>query len=255
MAVVRTYDTPGRLAEAAAGLTVESAAESARARGRFVWGLSGGTTPSMLYRLLAQPPYRDLMPWESTYVFWGDERWAPADSPESNQRMARELLLDHVPLPPDHIIGVDTSGDDPEASAASVESRLRELFGSRRPRPDLTLLGIGDDGHTASLFPGAGALTEQELLFTATRAGPLGVWRITATLPLINASRLALMLAQGASKARAVGVALGPEHAGLSLPAARVRPERGVLQWLIDREAASGYGVGEQDAAPEAAAD
>lgn len=247
MTLVRTYDTPAELAEAAAGMTVDAAVEAAHARGRFVWGLSGGSTPAALYRLLARPPYAQLMPWESTYVFWGDERWTGTDQPDSNQRMAREALLDHVPISADHVLAVDTSGGDPEASAADTERRLRELFDGERPRADLLLLGVGDDGHTASLFPGAGALSEQELLFTATRAGSLNAWRITATLPLINAARRALVLVQGASKAWAVAHALGPETAEPPLPAARVRPERGILLWLLDREAA-GAAVGADQA-------
>ncbi len=253
MAIVRTYDSGLLLAKAAAGLTVEAASESVKARGRFVWGLSGGTTPRPLYELLAQAPFAELMPWESTYVFWGDERWTPADHPESNQGMARAALLDHVAVPAGQIIAIDTSGGDPEGAAAEAERRLREMFDGGYPRPDLMLLGVGEDGHTASLFPGAGALSEQELLFTATRAGPQNGWRVTATLPLINASRRALILAQGASKAWAASRALGPESlAEPLLPAARVRPERGTLQWLLDREAASGF-AGAPEGFPEAA--
>ncbi len=240
MTQVRTYDSPALLAEAAAALTLETALESARERGRFVWGLSGGTTPAMLYGLLAEEPYSSRMPWASTYVFWGDERWTAPDHPDNNQRMAHEALLSHVPIDPAHVIPIPTTGVTPDESATITERRLRDIFEVGSPRPDLLLLGIGDDGHTASLFPGVDALSEQTRLFRATWAAHLNVWRITATLPLINAVRRVVFLAQGQSKAGPVAHALHPQAAAPPLPAALVRPEQGELIWLLDRDAGSG---------------
>ncbi len=240
MPQVRTYDSPALLAEAAAVLTLETALQSAHERGRFVLGLSGGTTPAMLYRLLAKEPYSSRMPWASTFVFWGDERWAAPDHPDNNQRMAHETLLSHVPIDPAHVIPIPTTGATPDESAAITERRLRDIFEIDDPWPDLMLLGIGDDGHTASLFPGVDALVEQTRLFTATWAAHLNAWRITATLPLINASRRVVFLAQGQSKAGPVAHALHPQAEAPPLPAALVRPEQGELIWLLDRDAGSG---------------
>jgi len=150
---VRVHDGPAALVEAAANLVLESARDAVRQRGRFVWGLAGGSTPRALYEALAAPPYADAMPWAATHIFWGDERWVPADNADSNQRMAGEALLGAVS--PASVAPILTEGVAPDESAAAAEAGLRRVFGGEPPRPDLLLLGIGSDGHTASLFPGA----------------------------------------------------------------------------------------------------
>ena len=150
---VRVHDGPEALVEAAANLVLESARDSVRQRGRFVWGLAGGSTPRALYEALAALPYADAMPWSATHIFWGDERWVPANAADSNQRMAREALLGAVS--PASVVPILTEGVAPDESAAAAEAGLRRVFGGEPPRPDLLLLGIGSDGHTASLFPGA----------------------------------------------------------------------------------------------------
>ena len=239
MADVRVFPTPTALTQAAAVLVLASAEEAVRERGRFVWGLSGGSTPEALYRKLAEPPYSNSVPWRATFVFWGDERWVPHDHPESNQRMANEALLSHRPASEASAIPVPTEGTTPEESAAAVEEALRRVFGGAPVRPDLLLLGMGPDGHTASLFPGTDALDERERLFTANRVPQLDTWRITATLPLVNASRRVVFLAQGFDKAEALRLALHPPENDVPLPAALVAPDDGTLMWLLDREAAS----------------
>ena len=242
MALIRILDTPGELAEAVAGLVVETALRARRDRGRFVWGLSGGGTPALLYRRLAEAPYASLMPWDATWVFWGDERWVAPGHPDSNQRMARETLLDHVPLDEERILAIDAdAAAGPESAAEDAARRLAAVFDGAPPRADLLLLGVGEDGHTASLFPGAGALSEQELLFTATWSAPGGACRITATLPLINASRRTVFLVSGAAKAEVVARAIDGSAPEPSVPASLVRPERGSLFWYLDREAAAGF--------------
>ena len=150
---VRVHDGPAALVEAAANLVLESARDAVRQRGRFVWGLAGGSTPRALYEALAAPPYADAMPWAATHIFWGDERWVPADAADSNQRMAREALLGAVS--PASVVPILTESVAPDESAAAAEAGLRRVFGGEPPRPDLLLLGIGSDGHTASIFPGA----------------------------------------------------------------------------------------------------
>ena len=150
---VRVHDGPTALVEAAANLVLESARDAVRERGRFVWGLAGGSTPRALYEALVAPPYADAMPWAATHIFWGDERWVPADAADSNQRMAREALLGAVS--PASVVPILTEDLAPDESAAAAEAGLRGVFGGEPPRPDLLLLGIGSDGHTASIFPSA----------------------------------------------------------------------------------------------------
>ena len=239
MADVQVFSSRAALTQAAADLVLTSAEEAVRERRRFVWGLSGGSTPEALYRALREPPYSNAMPWRATVVFWGDERWAPHDHPDSNQRMATDALLAHSPASDANVIPVPTESTTPDASAAAVEDALRRVFVDASVHPDLLLLGIGPDGHTASLFPGTSALEERERLFAANRVPQLDTWRITATLPLINASRRVVFLAQGQDKADAVRVALHPPDGGPPLPAALVAPHDGTLTWLLDEEAAS----------------
>ena len=240
MADVRVFPSPAALTQAAADLVLAPAQEAVQERGRFVWGLSGGSTPEALYRKLAEPPCSSAMPWPATTVFWGDERWVPSDHPDSNQRMANEALLAHDPAAQASVIPVRTEGTTPEESAEALEDALQRLFGDEPVRPDLLLLGIGPDGHTASLFPDTDALGEQERLFVANRVSQMDSWRITATLPLIIASRRVVFLAQGRDKMDAVRLALRPAADGPPLPAALVAPYDGTLTWLLDEQAASG---------------
>ena len=237
---VRVFPTPTALTQAAANLVLASAEQAVRERGRFVWGLSGGGTPEALYRKLTEPPYSTAMPWRATFVFWGDERWVPHDHPDSNQRMATDALLAHGPAARANIVPIPTENLSPDESAAAVEDALRHVFGDAPVRPDLLLLGIGGDGHTASLFPGTSALDERERLFAANRVPQMDAWRITATLPLINASRRVVFLARGSDKTDAVRLALHPAMGETPLPSALVAPDGGTLTWMVDREAASG---------------
>ncbi len=240
MTDVRVFPDRDALTQAAAELVLASAEKAVRERGRFVWGLSGGSTPEALYRALAATPCTAAMPWHATVVFWGDERWVPHDHPESNRRMANAALLSRDPAAHATTIPVTTEETTPEESAAAVQDALRRVFADAPPRPDLLLLGIGPDGHTASLFPGTSALHERERLFAANHVPQLQTWRVTATLPLINASRHVVFLAQGRDKADAVRAALHPPDGEPPLPAALVSPDDGSLTWLLDTEAASG---------------
>ncbi len=156
--------------------------------------------------------------------------------------MATEALLAHGPAARANVIPVPTGNTSPDESAAAVEDALRRISGGAPVRPDLLLLGIGPDGHTASLFPGTSGLDERERLFVANRVPQLDTWRITATLPLINASRHVVFLAQGRDKAEALRLALHPVDGGPLLPAALVAPDNGTLTWMLDRHAASGLG-------------
>lgn len=210
-----------------------------QARDRFTVALAGGSTPRALYRLLADEkgPYHTRVPWESTHVFFGDERMVPPDDPESNARMAFESLLRFVPIPEEQVHRIRGENPDPDRAAEEYEEMLRNTFRlapRERPRFDLILLGLGADGHTASLFPGDRAIEESERLAVPATAPVPPRSRVSLTLPVLNAASSVLFLISGATKAPAVQRV----RRGENLPAARVRPESGALLWLCDRAAA-----------------
>jgi 6-phosphogluconolactonase len=224
------------------------AASAVRARGRFSVALSGGSTPRALYALLADPraPFRARVPWQAVQVFFGDERQVPPDHADSNYRMAREALLAHVPIPAESVHRVRGELADADEAALEYEAELAEAFAlheGERPRLDLALMGMGPDGHTASLFPGSPALDETSRLAVAPFVPKFGAHRVTLTLPVFAAARAVLFLVAGADKAERVAEVLGgraPE-----LPAARVRPSDGELLWLLDAAAAARLAGGE----------
>lgn len=215
----------------AADLVRGAAAEAVRRRGAFLVGLSGGSTPARTYDLLAeQGAGRPALPWAATQVYWCDERCVPPDDPESNYGLVRRHLLSLVPLPPENVHRIRGEGD-PFAAAAEYDRLLPPQF-------DLLLLGIGEDGHTASLFPGSPALHDHLHRAAAVVASKPPPQRITITPPVIEAARQLLVLAAGAGKAAAVARALGGPEDLDACPAQLAR--RGV--WLLDREAAAGLG-------------
>jgi 6-phosphogluconolactonase len=226
----------------AAELFSRLAAEAVRERGSFSVALSGGSTPRGLYALLAREPFRAAIPWASCRFFWGDERHVPPDHPESNYRMARESLLSKVPVPESNVHRVPAELPDAGQAAERYEEVLRESFAlepGQPPRFDLVLLGLGPDGHTASLFPGTAALAEKRRLVVANRVEKLKTERITMTYPVLNNAANVVFVVSGRDKAEAVRGVL-EENAGADpLPAALVRPARGELLWLLDAEAAS----------------
>ena len=228
------------LADRAAQSIVQAAAEAVAARGRFMLALAGGDTPRRTYARLAAPPQRDAMPWASTFVFFGDERCVPLDHADSNFRMARETLLDQVPLPPGQVFAMPCDASDPEAGAAAYGRALAQAFSLRRgqtPRFDLVLLGMGLDGHTASLFPGSPVLKEIFRPVAAVHVAAAAIpQRITLTLPVLTAAANILFLVSGAEKAKAVKAVLGERAL---LPAGMVQPDQGRLVWMLDRAAAA----------------
>ncbi len=237
MPLIRVYPTPEALARAAAEHFVGLAAESIRARGRFAAALAGGSTPAGTYRRLAAPEFARRVDWKRVHIFWGDERAVPPDHPESNYRMASETLLRHVPIPQENIHRIPAERPPAEAALA-CEAELLAFFGVPLPRFDLILLGMGEDGHTASLFPHSPALGARERLVVAQYIPQLDSRRITFTLPLINAARNIVFLVQGERKARRIRrVLFGPFQAE-EMPAQSVRPSEGTLLWLLDEAAA-----------------
>lgn len=213
------------------------AREAVESRGRFSAALSGGSTPGKLYRLLAKEPYRAQMPWQQVYLFWGDERCVPPDDPGSNYQLAEETLLARVPIPAGNLYRM--RGElEPEAAAQAYERTLQDFFCGPRARFDLVLLGLGEDGHTASLFPGSPQLAERERLVVPATASYQGrpAQRVTLTLPAINTARLVMFLVTGGTKATVVQAVL--EDSSRRLPAQRIQPVAGQLTWLLDAAAA-----------------
>jgi 6-phosphogluconolactonase len=228
------------LAQQAAAEFVRLAQLSLREKSRFGVALSGGSTPQALYSLLAMPEFSGQISWPQVHLFWGDERCVPPDHAESNYRMVREALLAKIQIPPENVHRM-AGEKEPRIAAAEYEEELKEFFqlapGSF-PRFDLILLGLGEDGHTASLFPGSDALRETKRLVTATYVAKLKAHRLTLTMPVLNHGAVVLFLVAGASKASVVKEILRDDgHASL-FPAAEVQPLDGRLAWLLTGDAA-----------------
>ena len=227
------FPDPYLLVEHAAQLFVQQAVAT---RGRFSAALSGGSTPRALYERLASAEFSSRIPWQDVHLFWGDERCVPPDHADSNYRMTAESLLGRVALPAENIHRIH--GElAPHEAAAHYEAGLRAFFGST-PVFDLVLMGMGDDGHTASLFPDSPALAESARWAVAvehTAPPPPLVSRVTLTFGVFNAARRVVFLVTGASKAQK----LAEIRRGADLPAGRIRPPNGDLLWLVDEAAAA----------------
>jgi 6-phosphogluconolactonase len=238
---VRRLTTPQDVFHAAAEEVVRAANEAVAERGRFVIALSGGSTPKSLYTLMATNA-RAALPWAQMFFFWSDERHVPQTDPDSNYRMAQEAMLSKVPVPASNVFRVPAENPDAADAALAYERILRQLFSlpaGEIPRFDLILLGLGPDGHTASLFPETAALEEKSRLVVANWVEKLKAYRITFTLPLLNAARGVAFLVSGSDKASALHEVLEGDAPGEKYPAKLVRPAEGKLIWFVDRAAAS----------------
>jgi 6-phosphogluconolactonase len=238
---VRVFLDLPALHGAAADIFVEASARATAERGRFLVCLSGGSSPSPLYSLLAESPYRDLVSWPSVHVFWCDERCVPAEDLSSNYRQARELLLSRVPVAAHNIHRVRTELD-PELAAADYALMLRKFADPPLawPRLDMVLLGLGTDGHTASLFPGSPLGAAESTWAVSAPANHPGTRRVTLTVPVFNAARRVVFLVHGTGKAGIVASVLYGDAQPALLPAQRIRPDDGELIWLLDTSAAAG---------------
>lgn len=238
---VWVYPSAGALARAAAELFQEITAAAVEARGLAYVALSGGSTPLRMGEILAAAPYRETVPWDSIELFWGDERWVPAESDESNYGTARRTLLDHVGVGPSRVNPVATENAEPRVGAQMYSAQLRTVFGvvSGVPAFDLIFLGMGEDGHTASLFPETPAIHETDELVVANYVAKMDTYRITFSPPLLNAGREVVFLIAGAAKAETLArVLTGPIDVD-TLPSQVIEPENGRLRWLVDEAAAA----------------
>jgi 6-phosphogluconolactonase len=240
-AEIRILTTPQELFEAAAEEVLRAAQDAVAQRGRFTIALSGGSTPKSLFNLLATNA-RNVFPWDLTFFFWGDERHVPPTDPDSNYRMAEEAMLSKIPVPAGNVFRVPAENPDAAAAAEAYEQTLQKFFQLKPgqvPVFDLILLGMGPDGHTASLFPGTAGLHEKSKLVIANWVDKLKASRLTLTLPVLNAARCVVFLVSGTDKAPVLRAVLEEDVPGEQYPSKLVRPSNGKLVWLVDRAAAS----------------
>jgi len=234
---LRVYADAGAVAQALAESFVAAGLAAIAERGAFAVALSGGNTPRAAYELLAADPLRASMPWSEVFIYFGDERCVPPDDERSNYRMARESFLDALPIPSENVARM--RGEiDPGLAANEYASILRTNLGAN-PRFDLIMLGLGEDGHTASLFPGITQTIEENSLVEAAYAQSQAMWRISVTANLINAARRVVFAVEGVAKARALAAVIEGPSEPMTFPAQLVQPSSGELTWLVDEAAAS----------------
>jgi 6-phosphogluconolactonase len=239
---IKVLEDQTALAREAAVEFTDVALNAVAERGVFAVALSGGSTPKVMYSLLADDvEFSSRLPWDRMHFFWGDERYVPLDSPESNFRMVHEALLSKVPVPVENVHRVKTELG-PAADVAEDYQRVLEAFFAKErngiPRFDLVLLGMGPDGHTASLFPGTSALAETERLVVANWVEKFQTYRITITLPVINNAAHVMFIVGGPDKAEMLSKVIGNQAESTAFPSQLVQPHDGELIWLVDRDAA-----------------
>jgi len=235
--IIRTFPDVESLSEAAAQEFVRCTREAIAARGRFAVALSGGSTPKRLYQLLTGEPFRGQVDWGRVEIFWGDERSVPPDDSQSNYRMAREAMLTKLPIPDDHIHRIEAERPDLDAAARDYQNVLARVLSGDPPALDLVLLGMGPDGHTASLFPHTDALRETTRWVVPNHVPQLHTNRLTLTRPILNRAREVLFLVAGADKADRLAEVLAGPTDPTRLPSQSIQPD-GQLVWFIDQAAA-----------------
>ncbi len=237
---VRIFENLEVLSQAAASLFIESSARAILERGRFLVTLCGGNTPLKLYELLAQSPYQEQVDWPHVHIFWGDERCVPVEDLQNSYRQAHEVWLGHVPIPPENIHRVQSDLEPADASIAyALTLKGYASAPLHWPRFDLVLLGMGGDGHTASLFPGSEVNPSTPTLAVTEKYQERPANRVTLSPLVFNAARRVLFLVSGESKSETLANVLYGEYHPELLPVQRIRPTDGEIVWLVDQAAAS----------------
>jgi len=237
--MVKIFNIKEEITSQAADLFVTAAHNAIEKRGQFVVALTGGSSPIALYKLLATPAYQEKIDWEKVFVFWGDERWVPLDNALSNAKMANDTLLSHVSIPKNNIFPMYKQGVSAEAYALEYEKSIKNVTGEDG-QFDLILLGMGDDGHTASLFPGQAVLQEQDKWVTAYYLESQSMFRITLTAPIINKAKQIVILTFGENKAEALNEVLHGVYNPEKYPSQLIKPVDGELLFLTDKSATTG---------------
>ncbi len=235
---VRVFQSETELAAAAGKYIIELAKHTVETRGRFVIALSGGHTPEQLYTLLSKPPFRDQLPWHKTFIFWGDERCVQSNDKRNNAHMTKALLLDHVDISLSNTYPVPVEFSPAEA-AKKYEHTIKAFFGDDPPRFDLILLGLGENGHTASIFPGSDVISDDTHLVREIYVPEQKMFRITMTANLINQACNIIFLVTGESKAEILNTVLTTPYQPDKYPAQLIKPVNGNLYWFIDNKAAN----------------
>jgi 6-phosphogluconolactonase len=235
--MLHIYSTPDEVSQAMAVFFATTAVNAVKNNGRFTVALTGGSSPKQLYTLLANQPYLEKLPWKDTYFFWGDERCVPFTDSRNNAKMTFDNLLNYVPVPRNQIYPM--SGEiAPNESAAQYEQLLHEHFGTQAPEFDLILLGMGNDGHTASLFPHTSVLTEKTRWVKEVYLEDQQMFRVTLTAPLINQAKAIAFLLFGSSKAQILHDVMHGPYQPEHLPTQLIQPTKGEVHWFLDEAAA-----------------
>ena len=233
---IHAYPNKEKLVAATTELAANCIEQAIKQNGLCNMALSGGNTPGGIFSLLASNPYRDRLDWSRLHLFWGDERMVPPEHQDSNFRLVQETLLDHIKIPDENVHRM--RGEvTPEEAAAEYAELLHNHFEVSPPCFDLMLLGLGADGHTASLFPGTDAVEECERHVVAVFVPKLDAWRVTLTLPVLNAARKTLFLVSGKSKSEMVQRIMSNKQSAKEIPATMVNPQNGELHWMLDSDA------------------
>jgi 6-phosphogluconolactonase len=238
---VRVFENLEALSRAAAEDFTGLANQQKPAGSPFIAALSGGSSPKRFYELLATPEFSSRIPWPRVHLFQVDERAVPPDSPQSNYKLIRETMLDHIPLPTENLHRMAAENPDRDGVAKAYAAELRRVAGVKEgewPQLDLIYLGIGEEGHTASLFPGTAALDESKLAVSPNYVPQVKMWRMTLTLPVLNNAARIVFIVSGAQKAPILRQVLKESHPSAPLPAQLIQPAHGSLAWYVDRAAA-----------------
>lgn len=236
--MIKVFKNADELSKTAAEIISEISIRSVEIKGSFSLVLSGGSSPKQTYKYLTHSTYKDKIPWDKTYLFWGDERFVPEDDPQNNYGSSKDILLRKIPISPSQVFPIPTKSE-PSDSALQYENKIKEFFKNSTPSFDLILLGLGSNAHTASLFPNTEVLNDDIRLVKEVFVEEVKMYRITMTAQLINSAKNILFLVFGEDKAKAVSKVIEGYYDPQNFPAQLIKPVDGTIRWFLDKSAAS----------------